>query len=55
MTDKMDSFRMAGAAIERAAGYKKGMAQVVNLVEAFQARGVTFGNMDGVAQGQFEK
>lgn len=54
MTDKMNSFRMAGATIGRAAGYKKGMAQVVNLVEAFQARGVTFGT-DGIAQGSFEK
>ncbi len=55
MTDKISSFKTAGAAIQRAAGYKRGMAQVVNLVEAFQARGVTFGGMDGIGQGQFEK
>ena len=48
MTEKMDSFRIASAAMERAAGYKKGMAQVVNLVEAFQARGITFGG-EGIA------
>ncbi len=57
MTEK-NKFDTAAQAIRhqaRGAGYKRGMDQVVNLVEAFQARGITFGAMDGVVPGQNEK
>jgi len=54
MTDKIGEFNKAGSVIQRAAGYKRGMAQVVNLAEAFNRRGITFGNMDGFS-GQIEK
>ncbi len=49
MTDKVNSFRNAEAAMQRAAGYKRGMAnlQVVNFVEKFRARGVDLGALDG--------
>ena len=54
MTDKANMFNKAGAAMQRAAGYRRGMAQVVNLAEAFGRRGITFGGMDAFP-GQIEK
>lgn len=54
MTDKVNEFNKAGMAMQRAAGYRRGMARVVNLAEAFGRRGITFGGMDNLP-GQIEK
>ncbi len=54
MTDKVNEFNKAGMAMQRAVGYRRGMAQVVNLAEAFGRRGITFGGMDNLP-GQIEK
>ncbi len=51
MTDKVNGFNTAADTVK----FKRGAAGIVNLVAAFQARGVTFGPMDGLPQGQFEK
>ncbi len=55
---KVNTFKAAGATLDShpgVSGYKKATAQVVNLVKAFQDRGVTFGPMDGLAPDQYEK
>ncbi|MDE6477944.1 MAG: hypothetical protein K2L95_03695 [Alphaproteobacteria bacterium] len=55
---KVNTFKAAGATLDShpgVSGYKKGTAQVVNLVKAFQDRGVTFSAMDGLTAGQNEK
>lgn len=57
MTDTMNKFDSAAATVAqrgRAAGYRHGMDQVVNLVAAFQARGVRFG-ADDFTDSQNEK
>lgn len=56
MTDKVNVFNKAGAAIQGATGYQKGMARVraFDLAKAFKPYGITFDGMDGFP-GQNEK
>ncbi len=56
MTDKVNIFNKAGAAMQRAAGYRQGMQRVpaYNLAKAFQKRNITLEGMD-VFPGQNEK
>lgn len=54
MTDKVNMFNKAGAAMQRATGYRRGTAQVYDLAKAFQMRNITFDGMDGFP-GQNEK
>ena len=44
MTDKVNMFNKAGAAMQQAAGYRRGMARVqaFDLAKAFQRRNITF-------------
>jgi len=47
MTESVNKFDMASQAIQnhaRGAGFRRATADVVNLVAAFQARGITFGD-----------
>ena len=56
MTDKVNIFNKAGAAMQRAAGYRQGQQRVpaYNLAQAFQKRNITLEGMD-VFPGQNEK
>lgn len=54
MTDKVNVFNKAGAAMQSAAGYRRGMARVYDLAKAFKPYGITFDGMDGFP-GQNEK
>ncbi|MBR1380724.1 MAG: hypothetical protein IJ560_04030 [Alphaproteobacteria bacterium] len=58
MTDTVDKYGVAAQEIRRqarGAGYRRGADAVVNLVAAFQARGITFGDANGIVPGQNEK
>lgn len=54
MTDKVNVFNKAGAAIQSAAGYRRGMVRVYDLAKAFKPYGITFDGNDGFP-GQNEK
>lgn len=56
MTDKVNVFNKAGAAIQGATGYRRGMERVraFDLAKAFKPYGITFDDMNGFP-GQNEK
>lgn len=49
MTDKVDVFNKAGAAIQSATGYRRGMERMraFDLAKAFKSYGITFDDMNG--------
>jgi len=56
MTDKVNVFNKASAAVQGTAGYRRGMARVraFDLAKAFKPYGITFDGTDGLP-GQYEK